>query len=302
MPEVLALETFYNNLPVQPPEVPANETGHFNIFNIDGLYLARKRKITYSRRSFYKITLVTGQSKIHYADKTFDVTDSVLVFTNPMVPYFWELLSENQTGYFCIFTDAFFNRYGSIKDYPVFQSAENAVIPLSSTETAKFTALFEAMNEELQSDYAYKYDLLRSKLMEVIHSTQKMKPASGNISTGSKAAERIATLFAELLERQFPIELSNQTMALKTASDFALKLNVHVNHLNKTLKEITGKTTTQLINERMMQEARMLLKGTTWSIAEIAWCLGFEEANHFSGAFSKACGIAPGKFRKEKID
>lgn len=278
------------------------ESGHFNIFRIEDMQLPDYKPVTYSRRNFFKISLVTGHSKIHYADQSIEVLDSVLVFTNPMIPYHWERISEKQSGYVCIFTEAFFNRFGNIRDYPVFQSADGAVIPLSAGSISRFSELFLKMFNELQGDYAFKYDLLRSLVMEVIHEAQKMQPATGGPVVGSNASERITGLFAELLERQFPIELSNQVIQLSTPSAFAKQLNVHVNHLNKALKEITGKTTSRLIRERILQEAKVLLKSTNWTVNEIAWSLGFEEPNHFSTFFKSLAGITPNKFRQSEAD
>src|SRR5690606_41784490 len=63
----------------------------------------------------------------------------------------------------------------------------------------------------------------------------------------------------------------NQTIQLRTASDFANTLKIHVNYLNKVLKETTGKTTTEIIASRINQEAKILLRQTTWNISEIAY-------------------------------
>jgi AraC family transcriptional activator of pobA len=301
MAEIVEFQSFYKHINQQPEPVK-NEIGHFNIFKVEDMLLPKHKQVTYSRRNFFKISLVTGHSKIHYADQCIEVNGTVLVFTNPMLPYLWERISEEQSGYICIFTEAFFSRFGNIKDYPVFQSASGAVMPLAIDEAKRYTDLFVRMFDELQGDYTYKYDLLRNLLMEVIHGAQKMQPASGNISAGSNASERITAIFNDLLERQFPIELSNQVMRLTTPSAFADQLNIHVNHLNKALKEITGQTTSQLINERILQEARILLKSTNWSIAEIAWSLGFEEPNHFSSFFKTRTKITPNQFRKSQID
>jgi AraC family transcriptional activator of pobA len=302
MPSIIELQSFYKHIPNQDMAPIKNEIGHFNIFKVEDMLIQNHKPVNYSRRNFFKVSLVTGQSKIHYADQCFDVTDSVLVFTNPMVPYFWEIISEKQTGFICIFTEAFFNRFGNIKDYPVFQSAGTAVIPLKASDAVRYADLFSKMYAELQSDYVYKYDLLRNLLMELVHEAQKMQPATGSLPNDSNASERIAGLFAELLERQFPIEFSNQVIKLNSPSDFAAQLNIHVNHLNKALKEITGRTTSHLINERILQEAKVLLKSTNWTIAEIAWSLGFEEPNHFSSFFKSRANITPIKFRQSRID
>jgi len=297
MSKLIEIQAFYKNVPNQDPEPIKNEAGHFNIFRIEDMLLQKNRPATYSRRSFFKISLVTGHSKIHYADQCFEVKESVLVFTNPMVPYHWEVVSEKQSGYICIFTEAFFSRFGNIKEYPVFQGADTAVIPLSAAEAVVYNELFFKMFTELKSEYAYKYDLLRNLLMGFIHEAQKMRPATGNAATGSNAAERITALFTELLERQFPVEMSSQVILLSTPSAFAGQLNIHVNHLNKALKEITGQTTSHLINERILQEAKILLKSTNWTIAQIAWSLGFEEPSHFSGFFKSREKVSPVKFR-----
>lgn len=301
MSKFIELQTFYKLLN-NGTEPARDESGHFNIFRVEDLLITKSKTVSYSRRNFFKISLVSGHSKIHYADQCIETKDSILVFTNPMIPYFWERISEKHSGFVCIFTEAFFNRFGNVKDYPVFHNADTAVIPLSIETASRYNDLFLRMFNELQGDYIYKYDLLRNLLMEVIHEAQKMQPAVGSPQAGSNASERIASLFAELLERQFPIELSNQVIRLKSPSDFAKQLNIHVNHLNKALKEITGQTTSRLINERLLQEARILLKSTNWTINEIAWSLGFEEPNHFSSFFKTLVKITPRAFRQSEAD
>jgi hypothetical protein len=73
------------------------------------------------------------------------------------------------------------------------------------------------------------------------------------------AATRIAYLFMELLERQFPIDNTEQPLRLRTAQDFAGSLAVHINYLNRAVKEVTGKPTTVHIAERIAAEAKALL-------------------------------------------
>jgi len=301
MSSFVELQTFYKHIH-QDLEPVSNEIGHFNIFKVEDILMPEYKKVSYSRRNFFKVSLVMGHSIIHYADQSIEVTEGVLVFTNPMIPYFWERISEKHTGYVCIFTEAFFSRFGNIKDYPVFQSVGAAVIPLAAKDTPKYNELFLKMYNELQGDYVYKYDLLRNLLMETIHEAQKIQPASGSPSSGSNASGRITSLFTELLERQFPIELSNQVIQLNSPAAFARQLNVHVNHLNKALKEVTGQTTSQLINDRIMQEAGILLKSTNWTVNEIAWSLGFQEPNHFSSFFKSRAKITPRKFRESETD
>ncbi|OOQ58188.1 helix-turn-helix domain-containing protein [Mucilaginibacter pedocola] len=297
MPKVIALNTFYQYFN-QQIEGPESDSGRFNIFRVEDTLLPGNKPVAYTRRDFYKVSLVTGHNKIHYADQTIEVDNGVLVFTNPLIPFSWERIGDGHSGFVCIFTEGFFSRSGNIKDYPVFQNAASAVVPLNEN-LERFQHLFARMYTELQSDYAYKYDLLRNLLMEVVHEALKLQPATGQPLTGANGAERISTLFTDLLERQFPIDATGQTLKLRYPGDFAMQMNIHVNHLNKALKETTGKTTSQLIADRLLREAKLLLKSTTWTINEIAWCLGFEEPNHFSAFFKSHAKTTAMKFRQQ---
>ena len=148
----------------------------------------------------------------------------------------------------------------------------------------------------MASDYAYKYDLLRTYVLELIHLGQKLQPVTALHPTHNAAA-RVTSLFVELLERQFPLETPQQQLRLRSAKDYADQLAVHVNHLNKVLKETTGLTTTDLIGGRLVQEAKALLRHTDWTISQIADSLGFADVAHFSNFFKRQTSLAPGAFR-----
>ena len=219
------------------------------------------------------------------------------MFANPQIPYS-NNLAGIRSGFFCVFNQEFFHQYGNLNDYPVYQSDGTHAFELSDEQAQRAESIFLRMFDEINSAYVYKYDILRSLALELIHLALKMQPSTavqGNHQL--KASERIASLFIELLERQYPIGETHQNVTLRSASDFAKQLNIHVNHLNRALKEITDKTTSQIIAERNLQEAKILLKQSSWSVSEIAYALGFVEVAHFSAFFKKHTGLTPLKFR-----
>jgi AraC family transcriptional regulator, transcriptional activator of pobA len=67
--------------------------------------------------------------------------------------------------------------------------------------------------------------------------------------------------------------------------------------LNRAVKEIIEKTTTQIIAERILQESKILLKQSAWSVSEIAYALGFVQVTHFDNFFKKHSSTSPSKFR-----
>jgi AraC-like DNA-binding protein len=153
------------------------------------------------------------------------------------------------------------------------------------------------MFEEINSDYIHKYDVLRNLVFELLHFAMKIQPSTNIDKQQINASQRISVLFLELLERQFPIDEAHQKINLRSASDFANQLNIHVNHLNRAIKETTQKTTSEIIAERILQESKILLKHSNWNISEIADALAFTEVTHFNNFFKKHVQLSPGKFR-----
>jgi AraC-like DNA-binding protein len=243
--------------------------------------------------------LIIGRNRAEYADKVIEIEKNALLFATPQIPYNYHSLDDNQTGIFCIFSEDFFVQSNTgivIPDMPVFQPGGNPIFFLSDEQMDEVKIIFNKMLRELESDYAYKYDLIRNYVMELIHTGQKLQPVSA-LNTETNAFRRVSSLFMELLERQFPVEPPHQKLKLRSAKDYAEQLSIHVNYLNKVLKEMTGKTTTSIILERIVQEAKILLKHTDWNISEIAYSLGFEEPAHFNNLFKKHTSLTPKSFR-----
>lgn len=298
MAKTETIEDFYRNKFEGVPEALRKELGQFNVFDLEDCIGPGKPPVQYSRRDFYKISLVRGKGIYHYADKSLEIFGPTLMFFNPTVPYKMETLNDEATGNFCIFKESFFTEYirGSLKDLPMFAQGGLPFYHLDKKQDKHVSAIFKKMQEELSSDYKFKYDLIRNYIMELVHYALKMRPAE-NIYEHTDANARITAVFTELLERQFPIESPAQQYNLRSAKDFAKQLNIHVNHLNRAIRTTTGKTTTAHISERLASEAKALLKHTDWNISEISYSLGFEEPTHFNHFFKKLTSTTPSAFR-----
>ncbi len=297
-PQTLAaFQEQYLNLIPAPVQA---EMSRFNVFRLADVAEAETKCSSYGRRQFFKISLLSGSSTYHYADRSIRVERNALVFSNPLVPYHWDFHGEKQAAVFCVFTDAFLPRFASmpLAESPVFRPGGQPVFALTDSQYQAMAAIFEHMIAELQADYAFKYDVLRNAVRDLLHGAHRLQPvAAGPVPV--TAASRLATLFLELLERQYPIEAPEQRVRLRFPLEFARQLTVHVNHLNKVLKDITGQTTSALIAARLTQEAKVLLMHTQWSVSEIAWCLGFEELSHFTNFFKKNAQVTPISFRRD---
>ena len=269
----------------------------FKIHEISG---TENAPLSQGRRDFYKIGLVTGGMTVYYGDRILEINDTVLFFVNPNIPHSVVRRSKKTSGYACLFTEAFITgreRAEILKNSPLGNFDSNPVISLNKEQSLFMTGIFEKMQAVHSGDYDYKNELLKSCIELIIHEALRIQPSQNGLQN-KNAATRITNLFTDLLERQFPIERTDEPLRLRTANDFAASLSVHVNYLNRSLKEVTGKPTSVHIAERIIAEAKALLQHTNWNVADIAYGLGFEYPTYFNNYFKRITGNTPKSFRK----
>ena len=250
-----------------------------------------------SRRSFYKIALIIkGKGKLYYADKLIDISAGSLIFFSPNEPYAWIAETDQQTGYFCTFESSFLtqNRNRNMLRATPFRSDSYPVYSPSQKQLSLLSFIFEQMLIEQSSDYSESSSILQNYIELVVHEGLKALP---NVKQSlSSSVVRISTLFLDLLEQQF-----NDNTDLNSLADFAGRLAIHVNYLNRCVKKVTGKTSQQHINERKMTEAKSKLLQTSEHISTIAYSLGFNHPSNFNTFFKKHQGVSPGVFRFSKV-
>ncbi|RAV27765.1 helix-turn-helix domain-containing protein [Sinomicrobium soli] len=297
MPETKNIEAFYTHKFDKTPTLPPVGAGDFNVFQLSDINGSRSQA-PYVRYNFYKIMLIRGKHRCHYADKSIAIDGSTLLFFNPAVPYQFERLDKKATGFFCLFKESFFteSHRNGIHDLPIFLPGGKPAYRLNEKQDREVATLFEKMVVENRSDYRFKYDLLRNQVSELIHYAMKMQPEEQQYQHPDANA-RITAIFTELLESQFPIASPEQGIRMRSAGDFAERLSVHINHLNRAVRLTTGKTTTDHIAERLVAEAMALLKHTDWNVSEISYCLGFTQPAHFTYFFKKHTHTTPTSVR-----
>ncbi len=302
MNEIETLDDFYSIKFSDRPAARQQNIGDFNVFVLeDVIHDGGRVAVKYTRRDFYKICLSTGANLFHYADKTVRVDGTSLLFFNPQTPYKWEPLSDNNVGYFCIFKEAFFTEKlrSNLGALPVFAANGKPFYNLTHEQGEFVAGLFKKMTAELNGDFKYKQDLLLSYVTELVYYALKLEP-SEQLYQAPDARSRITNLFTDLLERQFPITSMQDRLLLRSPKDYAQHLYLHVNYLNDAVKTTTGKTTSKIIAERVITEAKIMLKHTDWNVAEVGYALGFEDAAHFNNFFKKNTDVSPARFRAQE--
>lgn len=298
MKKLESIPDFYKSRYHWIPDEIRNSLGHFNVFPLlPPIIGPGAQPLEYGRREWYNIVLVFGGGTLHCSGIEYNVKKHSLVFTNPFTPFGWNDRDKISKGYYCIFNEQFLKRERRIIDFAPFKKKNTPFIELTQKEAETAESIFLRMADEIKSDYIYKYDVAKLLVEELLHLTMKSNSFNHENITKQSASQRLTIQFLEMLERQFPIESPSQILIFLTASDFAEKLNVHVNHLNKSVKESAEKTTTQIIKERIELEAKTLIKYTDWNFSEIAFSLGFKEVTHFNNFFKKSTHLTPTQYR-----
>jgi len=228
MSEVLTLQQFYAHfLPADGARMILPKQGHFNVFQ-RGAFCKVMTQI--HRNDFYKIALVIGTGTLHLEDHSIPINGRALVFYNPAVSYLWESISPVQEGYFCLFNSAFIAPSltdNNFRNSPLYNTSLSPVYPLSAAQAEDLAFLFRKMTEEVESGYMQKYEVLSHYLHLLFHEAHKLQPTNLAAEKYVNASSRISSMFIELLERQFPVDSTEQSLKFKTPHDFAEKLSVH---------------------------------------------------------------------------
>ena len=260
-----------------------------------------KEYISASRRDYYKISLITkGHGTFTLGDRVYKITGPTLIFINQVEVKTWTPEGP-QDGYYCMFTEHLFEMQRHYRDeilhYPLFQIGANAVIQLTEEQSTYLQQIFRQLMKEHCDSTAYRQEAIVIYLQLLLLEARRIGIPESDNHRSLSTAQLLAERFTETLEKQFPIASEQEQVQLKTAGEFAQLLNVHPNHLNATIKRVTGHTTSEHIRQRILLEAKLLLRHTDWHISAIAWCLGFEEPANFTHFFKSQTGHSPNIFR-----
>ncbi|UIR54650.1 AraC family transcriptional regulator [Sphingobacterium sp. SRCM116780] len=276
------------------------KTPHFNIMKRINCY----RSIEFMRRDYYKIVLTNGNASLLTEKGIINIDKPALFFSDRIVRFGWENQKDyQQEGYTILFNEYFIN-YTLKKSFRrLFELFKTKVYPFLFLNKAQYDELlpyFQLIEKENCTCFKFKHDILKDLLNILVNQGIKIELENQHRMSPLYTSD-LTSKFLDLLEQQFPIDNPTESILIKTPAAFAEKLHVHVNYLNHKIKDQTGKTTSQVIQERFLVEAINLLLYSDWRIGEISQSLGFEYTQHFNNFFKKAMHISPNEYRKQKV-
>ena len=292
---------YFKHPPLQAPLVnPVASLQHFEIHN----RCIWKNTATAHRLDFYMVFLVTAGEGTHRMGlHEHDLRKNMLCFVGPNVISSWDWTGDDHRGYFCSFSDDFFNTGRNDKQFlsrlPFFQIDGHAVLDLSDEQAGQYASLFQLMEREYARRGTHNDEVLRSCLHALVHKAHSEYPSK--ISTQAlhdRSGSRLLQAFTELYSRDFEPIQHGKMIHIRKVSEYADALGVSQNHLNDTVRALTGHSAGQLVRIRLVKQATMCLMHSNKTVSEIAYLLGYEDPSYFARFYKSQTGKAPSEVVK----
>ncbi|MBI3237966.1 MAG: helix-turn-helix domain-containing protein [Flavobacteriia bacterium] len=245
------------------------------------------------KHDFYLTMLITHGTGFHEIDfERYEVKPGAVFFMQPGQTHYWEF-SPDVEGVIFFHSMAYYQWQfpnSQLSDFPFYFSRRNKpFLQLTDLEIPKITDQFNGILQEFYADLSYRYPKIGSLLhcLYIDLSRRYAIEEPQKVIHFQPYAERFKA-FEELLNRDYKSE--------KSATYYASNLHITTKHLNRICKEITGKTSTEIITERVLLEAKRLLSSGSKNLNEIGRELGYEEYAYFSRLFKQYSGESPRAF------
>lgn len=271
----------------------------FEILNMGQLCAEFSKEVTTPHRAeFYQILWFEKGSPTHMVDfNSIKTEPNTLVFVNKnSVQQFDTTL--NYDGKVILFTDNFFCKEETDVKFLKSTILFNDLISVSGVSISNISSLFSNFLKLIETEFKnskdhYQSDILRNYLRNLLLLSEREKKNQNFIEIKKGTNLDHVMLFKDLLENQFLHD--------KLVNSYANQMHITKKRLNTATTSILGLSPKQIIDARIILEAKRLLVHTNQSVKEISFHLGFDESTNFIKFFRKHHNTTPLEFRESFI-
>ena len=269
----------------------------FEVIDINLLFENFSKAMTSPHRAeFYQIIWFQKGSPTHIVDfKPLKVKPNTLVFINKGAVQQFDS-NINYKGKSILFTDSFFCQSQLDTKYLKHTILFNDLFSTSDISIASTPDIFEHLFKQIQSELSkpkdqYQSDILRNQLRTLLLQAERIKKQQIQKPIPKGIDLDHVIQFRDLLEEQFQHH--------KQVNFYVDQLSITKKRLNQSTSKILGITPKQMIDARVILEAKRQLAHTNKSVKEVGFNLGFEEPTNFIKYFKKHVQKTPLEFKSK---
>lgn len=250
------------------------------------------------RHDFFEVLYLKRGSGVHVIDDNqYEVKPPCVFFMSPGQAHKLEF-SQDIEGYIYIFTSDFYlinqTNQNRLLEFPFFFTIQQTNPPLKlerEEDTAFLEKLFlKAVTEVNKAEYSE--ELLRSLLDLILVYAALLYKVDEQMQVKGKG-HLLVKRFFQLVEENYQKNYS--------VREYASRLAITPNHLTQVVKQLTGKTSNEIIQQKQLLEIKRLLIHTNLGVSEIANQLNFVDQSYFTKFFKRMTGVTPLSFRVKSI-
>ncbi|MCE9040956.1 MULTISPECIES: helix-turn-helix domain-containing protein [Bacteroidales] len=275
-----------------------NLVGGMNCINDDFIVMNDLQQLGIEKG--YPVKLgVLGISLCLYGDLTVEinmiehhVSAGNLVITLPEDILQHNEISDHVKGLFIIVSQRFIEEaFPQIEDIlPVFLHIQrHPCLNLSAQECVRIQGFYNFFVQHLEDNSPYRDKIVRSILQSMIYYIAGVV----NLDKDNHKKERKEELFSHFVQ----LIIKNYKKS-KKLDFYAQQLFISPKYLSDIIKKISGQSAHDWIDRYILLEAKILLRTSDKTIAQIADELNFPNNSFFSKYFKKNCGITPKEYRR----
>ncbi|MDF7815621.1 helix-turn-helix transcriptional regulator [Hymenobacter sp. YC55] len=245
------------------------------------------------RSDYYKISLcLSGTAELKVNLQTSVVSPGCLVLVTPYIIKQWTHISDDYETLSVFFTSDFITKNNAHVGKLGFLLNPTAyVLPLSAPEATNIAASFRFLQQKYRTPHANRRDIVKNiinGLLYEIGALYDQEPAPFPVA--HPRSQELTTEFKQLIQ--------TYSASARSVTFYADKLCVTPKHLTEIVREVTGKTASDLIAEAVVLEAKALLQTTKLPMQQIADKLHFADQFAFSRFFKKSTGLSPTAYKQ----
>ncbi len=287
------------NIPVYSLDKFKSQSDKSRLFEVELFDANRHFQVSYPHKhDFYEVLYLSNGFGYHIIDSNkYEIKPPCIFFMSPGQAHKLEL-SKDIEGYIFIFTAEFYllnqKNKNRLLEFPFFYSVEqnNPPVYLKNDEDNLYIqSLFKhCIKVVLKDENASVNEIARSTLDLILLTCNNLYPADRKTVQKGKGHILVKN-FLQLIEQHYYQNLR--------INEYAQMLAITPNHLTQMVKQIMGKTSVEILQQKTVVEIKRLLIHTDLNVSEISDYMNFPDLSYFTKYFKKIAGLSPLAYRKK---